>query len=122
MDFYTLLDHVVERLRLRVTYRALQRQFDLDEATLHDLTDKLLYAQQVARDEDGRVLVWTGTPAALPASDPMAAPPALLTWRSTTRPQAGDSSNGWAWARNCGGGLSALRGASPTGPGSTSPS
>ena len=54
MDFYTLLDHVIDllRQRQRVTYRALQRQFDLDEETLNDLKDELLYAQQVARDED----------------------------------------------------------------------
>jgi TOMM system kinase/cyclase fusion protein len=83
MDFYTLLDHVIDllRQRQRVTYRALQRQFDLDEETLNDLKDELLYAQQVARDEDGRVLVWTGPPAAIPAPDPAAfqpAPPPVL--------------------------------------------
>jgi len=74
MDFYTLLDHVVDllRQRQRVTYRALQRQFDLDEETLNDLKDELLYAQQVARDEDGRVLVWTGPPEAIPAPAPAA--------------------------------------------------
>src|SRR6266571_4814784 len=78
MDFYTLLDHVVDllRQRQRVTYRALQRQFDLDEETLNDLKDELLYAQQIARDEDGRVLVWTGTPAAMPAPGPAALQPA----------------------------------------------
>ena len=59
MDFYTLLDQVVAllRQRQRVTYRALQRQFDLDEETLNDLKDELLYAQQVARDEDGMCAV-----------------------------------------------------------------
>jgi class 3 adenylate cyclase len=78
MDFYTLLDHVIDLLsqRQRVTYRALQRQFDLDEETLNDLKDELLYAQQVARDEDGRVLVWTGPPKAIPAPDPAASQPA----------------------------------------------
>jgi TOMM system kinase/cyclase fusion protein len=78
MDFYTLLDHVIDllRQRQRVTYRALQRQFDLDEETLNDLKDELLYAQQVARDEDGRVLVWTGPPEAIPAPDPAASQPA----------------------------------------------
>ena len=78
MDFYTLVDHVVDllRQRQRVTYRALQRQFDLDEETLNDLKDELLYAQQVARDEDGRVLVWTGAPAAIPAPGPAASQPA----------------------------------------------
>ncbi len=79
MDFYTLLDHVVDllRQRQRVTYRALQRQFDLDEETLNDLKDELLYAQQVAQDEDGRVLVWTGPPEAIPAPDSAASQPAL---------------------------------------------
>src|SRR6266571_1939599 len=72
MDFYTLLDHVVDllRQRQRVTYRALQRQFDLDEETLNALKDELLYAQQVARDEDGRVLVWTGGADTLPSPPP----------------------------------------------------
>ena len=78
MDFYTLLDDVIDllRQRQRVTYRALQRQFDLDEETLNDLKDELLYAQQVVRDEDGRVLVWTGPPEAIPAPDPAASQPA----------------------------------------------
>src|SRR5215510_2360666 len=80
MDFYTLLDDVVKllRLRQRVTYRALQRQFDLDEETLNDLKDELLYAQQVAQDEDGRVLVWTGPSEALVTpgpADSQSAPP-----------------------------------------------
>src|SRR5499427_660802 len=90
MDFYTLLDHVVEllRLRQRVTYRALQRQFDLDEETLNDLKDELLYAQQVARDEDGRVLVWTGTPAAIPAPDPAATQPAPPPMPQDAAPRA----------------------------------
>src|SRR5215510_15150234 len=80
MDFYTLLDDVVKllRLRQRVTYRALQRQFNLDEETLNDLKDELLYAQQVARDEDGCVLVWTGPSEALATpgpADSQSAPP-----------------------------------------------
>ena len=45
-----------------------------------------------------------------------------FTSRSTTHPQAVDSSNGCAWAHSCGGALSALRAASPTGQGSTRPS
>src|SRR5690349_11120777 len=78
MDFYTLLDHVIDllRQRQRVTYRALQRQFGLDEETLKDLKDELLYAQQVARDEDGRVLVWTGSPETIPVPDLTASQPA----------------------------------------------
>src|SRR5262249_53762485 len=77
MDLYTLVDHVVDllRQRQRVTYRALQRQFDLDEETLNDLKDELLSAHEAARDEDERVLVWTGAPAAIPPLGPAAAQP-----------------------------------------------
>ncbi len=62
MDFYEVFDQVVELLRSRgrVTYRALQRQFDLDDAIVEDLKDELIYAQRVATDEDNRVLVWAG--------------------------------------------------------------
>ena len=41
MDFYTVLDQVVDllRSRQRVTYRTLKRQFDLDDAALEDLKE-----------------------------------------------------------------------------------
>src|SRR5262245_61582523 len=62
MDFYTLLDHVIDllRQRQRVTYRALQRQLQLDDAALQDLKDELLYPHPQVRDDEGRGLVWTG--------------------------------------------------------------
>ena len=43
MDFYQVVDQVVELLRHRgrVSYRALQRQFGLDDAYLEDLKDDL---------------------------------------------------------------------------------
>src|SRR5262249_52236264 len=44
----------------RVSYGALKRRFALDDAYLQDLKDELVDAQQVARDQDGKVLVWTG--------------------------------------------------------------
>ena len=55
MDFYTILDQVVDllRQRQRVTYRALQRQFQLDDAALQDLKDELLYAHPEVRDDAG---------------------------------------------------------------------
>jgi predicted ATPase/class 3 adenylate cyclase len=63
MGFYELLDQVVDLLRQRgrVTYRALQREFQLDEATLADVKDELLYAHPEARDDAGRGLVWSST-------------------------------------------------------------
>src|SRR5712691_5110677 len=70
MDFYTVLDQVVDLLRhrKRVTYRALQRQFNLDDAFLSDLKAELIEAQHLAADEDGNVLVWTGDTEATAAS------------------------------------------------------
>jgi hypothetical protein len=62
MDFYDILDQVIDLLRHRgrVTYRALKRQFTLDDAFLEDLKDEIIDAQRVAVEEDGRILVWTG--------------------------------------------------------------
>src|SRR6266446_10276160 len=62
MNFYSVVDQAIALLRQRgrVTYRALKRQFDLDDDALADLTEELMYCQRLAADEDGRVLVWTG--------------------------------------------------------------
>jgi class 3 adenylate cyclase/tetratricopeptide (TPR) repeat protein len=62
MDFYTLLDHVIDllRQRQRVSYRALKRQFQLDDDYLEDLKVELIRVQQLAVDQEGEMLVWTG--------------------------------------------------------------
>jgi class 3 adenylate cyclase len=62
MTFEELLDQAIALLqrRGRLTYRALQLQFQLEEAHLEALKDELIYGQRLAVDEDGRVLVWTG--------------------------------------------------------------
>jgi TOMM system kinase/cyclase fusion protein len=72
MTFEEILDQAMAMLqrRRRVAYRTLQVQFRLDDNALEALKDELLYAQQVAGDEDGRVLVWTGGPETLPSSPP----------------------------------------------------
>ena len=75
MEFFAILDQVIELLRQRgrVTYRALQLQFHLDDASLAVLKDELIKAQRVAVDENGDVLVWasgassTSAPALLPS-------------------------------------------------------
>jgi predicted ATPase/class 3 adenylate cyclase len=69
MTFEEILDQALAMLqrRGRVTYRALKLQFKLDDDQLEALKDELIYAQHVAVDEDGRVLVWTGGPGAPPA-------------------------------------------------------
>ena len=62
MDFYAVLDQVIALLRSRgrVSYRALKRQFDLDDDYLDDLKVELIEVHQVAVDQDGTMLVWTG--------------------------------------------------------------
>jgi class 3 adenylate cyclase len=44
----------------RVSYRAVKREFDLDDEYLEDLKEELIGAKRLASDEDGRFLVWTG--------------------------------------------------------------
>ena len=70
MNFYSVIDQAIALLRQRgrVTYRALKRQFDLDDDVFEDLKAELITAQRLAVDEQGAVLVWvgeTGTPPAL---------------------------------------------------------
>src|SRR5215510_9946935 len=80
MTFDEILEQAIEMLRRRgrLTYRALKRQFDLDDEYLDDLKEELIYGQRLARDEDDRVLVWLGEtasaspPISIPASAPAA--------------------------------------------------
>jgi class 3 adenylate cyclase len=60
MTFEEILAQVIEVLQRerRMSYRALQRRFDLDNAYLDDVKTELIEAKQLARDENGRILVW----------------------------------------------------------------
>jgi class 3 adenylate cyclase len=80
MDFYEILDQVIDLLkqRGRVSYRALKMQFALSDDGIEALKDELIYAKKLAVDEENRVLVWIGyveetpeTPAPLPQSIPL---------------------------------------------------
>ena len=61
MTFKEVLAQVIEWLQQdkRLSYRALKRQFALDDAYLDDLKAELIEVRRVAVEEDGRVLVWT---------------------------------------------------------------
>ena len=76
MDFYAVVEQVIELLRSRgrVPYRALKLQLQIDDETIEALKDELIYAQRVAVDEEGRVLVWTGGAGATPAPAPTPSP------------------------------------------------
>ena len=62
MTFDDVLGQVTTLLQQqgRVSYGALKRRFTLDDTYLQDLKDELIEAQQLAVDEDGRILVWRG--------------------------------------------------------------
>ena len=84
MNFEEILDQAIAMLqrRGRLTYGALKRQFQLDDAYLEDVKAELIEGQRVAVDEDGRVLVWTGgavvlltTSAPAPQTEASSAPP-----------------------------------------------
>src|SRR5262245_18708300 len=62
MEFYEVFERVVDLLRRqgRVSYRALKRQFALDDDYLEDLKTELIAAKRLAVDEQGTVLVWIG--------------------------------------------------------------
>lgn len=63
MDFDQILDQAIEMLqrRGRVSYRALKRQFDLEDDYLKDLKDEILYTQPHVVEDGERGLVWPDT-------------------------------------------------------------
>ena len=70
MTFDAILAQVQALLQReqRLSYRALQRRFALEEADIEALKDELIYAKRLAVDEDDRVLVWVGDTGTAPAS------------------------------------------------------
>src|SRR5262249_56321433 len=80
MTFEELLDQAIALLqrRGRLTYRALKRQFNIDDDYMEDLKAELIQGQRLALDEEGAVLVWRGDTALAAAPTPMQAqaPPA----------------------------------------------
>jgi class 3 adenylate cyclase len=62
MDFYDVVEQVLALLQRhkRVTYRALQRQFNLDEAYLEDLKAEIIEVRQLAVDVAVRLGIHTG--------------------------------------------------------------
>src|SRR5262245_54710878 len=62
MKFSEIVNQAVTLLQesQRITYRALKREFGLDDEALEDLKSELIDGRRVAADEDGKVLVWKG--------------------------------------------------------------
>src|SRR5262245_41377867 len=64
MDFYEVVGHVLALLQRqgRVSYRALKRQFGIDDDFIEDLKEELLYTHASAVQADDRGFTWTGQP------------------------------------------------------------
>jgi class 3 adenylate cyclase len=97
MDFYGVLDQGVDLLRRRgrVSYRALKRQFALDDELLADLKAELRYAHYPIEEDNDQGLVWTGE--MTPPSEQTPPPPrpetehALHAERPPVEPRAPDA-------------------------------
>ena len=55
----------------RVSYRTLQVQFQLDDDLLEHLKDEIVEVHQLARDQEGKMLVWAGEGRVTPTSTTM---------------------------------------------------
>ena len=67
MKFSEIIDQATALLQRkgRVSYRALKREFELDDAASKDLTDELADIQELARDKDRKLKFTTGSAKAL---------------------------------------------------------
>lgn len=70
----------------KITYRALKREFDLDDEALADLKDELLFSDLRVKEESGRGLVWVG--AALLSSSHSQVPSSLQPLTPNPQPPA----------------------------------
>jgi class 3 adenylate cyclase/tetratricopeptide (TPR) repeat protein len=76
VTFKEVMDQVITWLQQdqRISYRAVKRQFALEDDYLEDLKVELIEVKQVAVDQDGKMLVWRGTTSSTPASAPTRPP------------------------------------------------
>src|SRR5262250_2798417 len=94
MTFDEILTQLLDLLERegRVTYRALQRRFALDDDYLEDLKGEIIKAKRLAEDEDGEVLVWVGVSVASSSqlSAPQTLDPAAKSQTLDARPSSGE--------------------------------
>ena len=85
----------------RVSYRALKREFTLEDDALEDLKEELITVKELAVDKDGKMLVWTGaTPVPSPGfrvpsstqPQPLTPTPNLLHPATSSRAHPGRAS------------------------------
>src|SRR4030095_14238906 len=90
MEFEAILEQTIALLQRqgRISYGALKRRFQLDHAYLEDLKVELIEAQQLARDENGRILVWVGETVSQPPARNDQSPQAPLIHVERRTPDA----------------------------------
>jgi class 3 adenylate cyclase len=93
MDFYEVVDTVVDLLRSRgrVTYSSLKIQFQLDDAQLEALREEIQYAHESSVQADDRGLIWTGDTDSTAESSPTPSIPETIT-PQTTEPERAPAS------------------------------
>lgn len=84
MNYDELVAQVIALLQRdkHLPYRALKRRFDLDDDYIKELKVELIKTKQLARDEDGEILVWheaSEAPLSPPAPSLSASPSASAT-------------------------------------------
>ena len=94
MNFEDVLNQAISLIERqgRVSYRALMRQFSIDEPYLDDLKSEIIDVLKLAVDEDGKMLVWRGDTSAprahAGALSNGSAPAALVAARTPDLPVA----------------------------------
>src|SRR5262245_7725768 len=81
MDFDALFAQVIALLQRepRISYCVLKRRFAFSDDDLADRKDELVYATELAVDDDNRVLVLVGEQASASAQPPVSRTPALTS-------------------------------------------
>jgi TOMM system kinase/cyclase fusion protein len=87
VDFDAILEQVLALVQRqgRVSYRAIARRFNVEDAYLADLREEILFAYPHIREEEGRGLVWTDPPAPTAGAPPP----------DVAAPQGAASAVGW---------------------------
>ena len=90
MTFEEVLNETVAMLQRQgcVSYRSVQRQFDLDEDYFTDLKEALLYTHAAVVNDDGRGLIWTGEPPAVYPTPQLETDWEILTQRYSRHPDS----------------------------------
>src|SRR5262245_56834048 len=86
MDFVTVVDQAIALLRQRgrVTYRTLQRQFDLDSDPLPELHTERHYTYSNEIRAEEQCVLWTGAARPIPPVTAAPAAPTTLAPRTYT--------------------------------------